>query len=250
MWVPELQSADQIDPASMPTRFPSWWDPEAGRIRELNEIRGAVELYSGAASTDRNDATTIPAFQNQWNWNWSWPQWLQDIIDMIQGFFIGWEQWQIIAVLAMFGMLFLGLILWFLLRSDFGRRLLQRRQLRQKRRRAVTREELPFEFEAETLTVSGLWAEALRARQSQDYRRALMFLYSYLLVELDAHQWIRLSRGKTNRTYRLEIAELPVIRPVFESTMDAFEKVFFGRYGLDKAEVDDLFHRVEKLELK
>jgi hypothetical protein len=78
----------------------------------------------------------------------------------------------------------------------------------------------------------------------------MMFLYSFLLIELDAHQLIRLSRGKTNRDYSRELRGAVAIYPCFAATMEAFERVFFGRYNLENQQIDDLFSQVGRLELK
>ena len=61
-----------------------------------------------------------------------------------------------------------------------------------------------------------------------------MLLFSYLLVEMDQHQLIRLAKGKTNRQYLREIGRRRSLRGLVERTMIAFEAVFFGHHGLDR----------------
>lgn len=92
-------------------------------------------------------------------------------------------------------------------------------------------ESLPFALKA----VQGdLLEEARRCYESGDYGQAIVYLYSYQLVQLDKHQWIRLAKGKTNRQYLRELRLQPGLFRLLEETMVAFEDVFFGRHSLER----------------
>jgi hypothetical protein len=92
-------------------------------------------------------------------------------------------------------------------------------------------ESLPFQVRRPQ---TGLLAEARRRYEQGDYGGAIIYLFSYQLVQLDKHQLIYLAKGKTNRQYLRELAPLPRLFEILEETMIAFEDVFFGKYRLDK----------------
>lgn len=68
-----------------------------------------------------------------------------------------------------------------------------------------------------------------------NYAEAIIYLFSYQLVELDKFSMIRLAKGKTNRQYLRETSQKAPLATALERTMLAFEGVFFGRRTLDRA---------------
>jgi choline dehydrogenase-like flavoprotein len=92
-------------------------------------------------------------------------------------------------------------------------------------------ESLPF-----TVVVGefNLLDEARRLYQAGDYARAVVYLFSYELVELDKRHIIRLAKGKTNRQYLREVGPRRSLRQLLEQTMISFEDAFFGRHALEK----------------
>lgn len=93
-------------------------------------------------------------------------------------------------------------------------------------------ESLPFMADRSR---GNLLGEARRHYQQGNYSEAIIYLFSYQLVELDRFALIRLAKGKTNRQYLRELGKSPPLRPPLELTMTAFEDVFFGRRALDRA---------------
>lgn len=91
-----------------------------------------------------------------------------------------------------------------------------------------------------------LLGETRRQYEAGNYNEAIIYLYSYLLVELDKAQRIRLLRGKTNRQYLWEIRETPPLRELVEQTMIAFEDVFFGDHDLDRGRFETCYHRLDE----
>ncbi len=91
--------------------------------------------------------------------------------------------------------------------------------------------------------------EARAQYQSGNFRLAVIYLFSYLLIHLDKHHQIRLAKGKTNRQYLGELRPQPGIRSIVEQTMYSFEDVFFGDHTLTREEFEacwnqlDQFHR-------
>lgn len=108
-------------------------------------------------------------------------------------------------------------------------------------------ESLPFQLAKPR---GDLLAEARRLYEAGDYRGAIIYLFSYQLVQLDKHQRIQLTRGKTNRQYLREIRKQPQMFRLLETTMVAFEDVFFGHYDLERSRFEtcwrglDEFHQL------
>lgn len=86
-------------------------------------------------------------------------------------------------------------------------------------------EALPFQIRRGDLD---FLSEARRLYEEGKYSEAIVYLFSYQLVDLDRHQVIRLSKGKTNRQYLRELRRQPRLRSIVEQSMVAFEEVFFG----------------------
>lgn len=97
---------------------------------------------------------------------------------------------------------------------------------------------------------SDLLAEARRHYEQGNYREAIIYLFSFELVELDRHGVIRLERGKTNRRYLREAAARPPLARVLEQTMVAFEAVFFGKHDLDRAGFEACWSQVSQFEFQ
>jgi hypothetical protein len=93
-----------------------------------------------------------------------------------------------------------------------------------------------------------LLEEARRQYEAGNYNEAIIYFYSYLLVELDKGQLIRLTRGKTNRQYLREIRRRTSLCELLEMTMIAFEDVFFGHHSLGRDRFESCFHRLDEFE--
>lgn len=84
--------------------------------------------------------------------------------------------------------------------------------------------------------------------QQGNYSEAIIYLFSYQLVQLDKSAVIRLAKGKTNRQYLRETARVAPLRAVLERTMLSFEGVFFGRRPLDRAGFEACWNRLDEFE--
>ena len=99
-----------------------------------------------------------------------------------------------------------------------------------------------------------LLGEARRLYDAQQYGRAILYLFAYELFQLDRHHVIRLARGKTNRQYlreihwRREIGARRSLGEVLQTTMVAFEDVFFGNHTLQRARFEDCWSQVTRFE--
>lgn len=92
-------------------------------------------------------------------------------------------------------------------------------------------EELPFKLVQKD---KDFFSTAEEYYREGDYSTAILYLYSYQLLELDRAQIIHLTRGKTNRQYLRETRRHSAAGPLLEPTMVAFEEVFFGHHKLSR----------------
>lgn len=96
---------------------------------------------------------------------------------------------------------------------------------------------------------SDLLALARHCYEQGEFGRAMIYLYSHLLVRLDQARLIRLARGKTNRQYLREIgggvAGRGSLAAYFERAIDTFESAFFGRRELARDEFESAWRGVD-----
>jgi hypothetical protein len=95
---------------------------------------------------------------------------------------------------------------------------------------------------------SNLLEEARRHYRNGDYGEAIIYLFSYQLLQLDKHQLIRLARGKTNRQYVRELGPRVELGYLLTITMQAFEDVFFGNHSIDRVRFESCWLRLEEFE--
>jgi len=106
-------------------------------------------------------------------------------------------------------------------------------------------EALPFRVRSGPL---GLLDEARRHYELGDFRQAIVYLFSYQLIEMDKQQIIRLAKGKTNRQYLREVRRRPSLQSLVNQTMIAFEDVFFGDHPLDRSRFESCWLRLNEFE--
>ena len=105
--------------------------------------------------------------------------------------------------------------------------------------------DLPFEVEQ---PIAGLKAQADYYRNKQDYRNAMIYLFSYLLVECDTAGCIRLARGKTNHRYVRELKGYPEVQNPFKRVVELFEEAFFGRKEISKERFEAIWNELPVIE--
>jgi len=106
-------------------------------------------------------------------------------------------------------------------------------------------EALPFPVRGGRLDLLG---ETRSHYLQGNYSQAIIYLFSFQLVRLDRQQIIRLGKGKTNRQYLREVGPRWDLRRLLEQTMVAFEDVFFGNRGLDRARFESCWSRLDEFE--
>ncbi|MCU0719229.1 MAG: hypothetical protein MUC83_05970 [Pirellula sp.] len=90
--------------------------------------------------------------------------------------------------------------------------------------------DLPFELDSPDIPLLQL-IEQYRGRG--DYSKAIVYLYSLILIELDAVGLIRLAKGKTNWTYLRELSPRQDEKAFATTIVYWFEHVFFGKQNMD-----------------
>jgi hypothetical protein len=102
-------------------------------------------------------------------------------------------------------------------------------------------EALPFKLRKPT---GNFLDEARRLYEAGDYSEAIIYFFSYQLVELDRHHLIRLAKGKTNRVYLREVRPRPNLHSILGITIVAFEDAFFGRKTLTREQFERCWSRL------
>jgi hypothetical protein len=95
---------------------------------------------------------------------------------------------------------------------------------------------------------SDLLAQARRLYEEGNYGQAVIYLFSYQLMQLDKGQFIRLAKGKTNRQYLREVGSGTRLRQLVEQTMVVFEDVFFGSLSVDRQRFESCWSRVDEFQ--
>lgn len=106
-------------------------------------------------------------------------------------------------------------------------------------------EQLPFQV---PVAQSDLLGEARRCYDAGRYRDAMIYLYSYQLVQLDQHHKIHLSKGKTNRQYLHEVAQHARLRELLAQSVRLFEEAFFGHYELERERFEAAWSHLDEFQ--
>jgi hypothetical protein len=190
-----------------------WYDPSADDLRPLN-VRPASP-------------------PTRWNWNWSIDAWIRTLFQ--------WLVWTVLAVVLL-------LVAWLLYRAGrsadpVSPAVEASSEKAEEERRRIEALSLPVrEKPADFL------AEAARCYRAGDYREAIIYFFGHQLLELDRHQLIRMTKGKTNRQYLGEIGSLAGLQRLLEQTMVAFEDVFFGNHPLDRDRFEACWSQQERFD--
>jgi hypothetical protein len=163
--------------------------------------------------------------------NWNWPGWLGYLFEAF-----GW----MILVTAVV------IVLWALLRAlglaEFSAPAGGTANDELVRGDIDRVEALPFQLQRPQ---SDLLAEARRHCEAGEYEQAMIYLYSYQLVQLDRHHWIRLTKGKTNRQYLRELRSNRELWELMRTSMMTFEDVFFGHHRLERDRFEQHWNRLD-----
>lgn len=178
---------------------------------------------------------------SQWNWDWNF-SWLSALF----------ESFGTLARVMIYGVLFaiLAGLIYFIVRAFLGRDVREddseESEDDESAKAGVDRiEELPVQLAAPK---GDYLAEARRRYEAGDYGGAVIYLFSYELLQLDRHQRIQLTRGKTNRQYLREVRSEPRLQELLARTMIAFEDVFFGHHSLERDRFEACWQEVPEFQ--
>lgn len=161
---------------------------------------------------------------------------------------VGWNTWSLGPLLQVLGLsvllLALGVAAYFISKAFMNQEVEESRAVKVVEVSSdVDRvENLPFTLDRPT---GDFLDEARRLYDAGRYAEAIIYYYSYLLVQLDRRHVIRLAKGKTNRQYLREARRLAPVAGVLEPTMVAFEEVFFGHHPLPRERFEQCWERRE-----
>ncbi len=223
-------SADDVQSALINGNYP-WYDRTNDQLTPVD-----LPATQEAASKDRNNissyvsktkSTTNPGRSRS---TFSWLSILS---------------WFAIALLIT---VIVGLLVWAFFRMENKQQIKRGEQSTTSKRSNEERiKELPFDLEAAN---GDFRQQARNAYEAGDYRTAMMFLFSHVLLMLDKSNLIRLRKGKTNRQYLAELRAYQNLSNYYESVMIPFEDVFFGNYELNKHAFDDCWNNLETFQMQ
>ena len=210
-----------------------WYDATQDTIRKVR-LRPHSEPPS---PQDWQRQEQAPREQTGFDWNWDL-EWLWVVLQ--------WSVWILLAVAAIYA---IWLLIQAYLRGELRRSSGTRDVVSTSSAQADLQrlENLPVPLESDD---ADLLRAAERSYQAGRYSEAIVYLFSYQLIELDRHHLLQLVKGKTNRQYLRELADRQNLRFLIEQTMIAFEDAFFGarELGADRFEACwsevDRFHRL------
>ena len=103
-------------------------------------------------------------------------------------------------------------------------------------------EELPVQLDP---AFKNLLDRVRECYDNGDYNQAIIYLFSYKLIQLDKKHLIRLTRGKTNHQYLREVTGHNQLQDTLRLTVRAFEDVFFGNHHLTKSRFQQCWDNVD-----
>jgi heme exporter protein D len=203
-----------------------WYDPQSDQLRPI-ELPEEPELRQSSNWVWQQN--TNPTSNSSWNWE------------------LFWELFQYFIWLVLAGTFIFIMYLWLSTVAQ-NRFALQRERMDAEeaaQHEADRIEQLPFQVKRPTTDLLG---EARRHYQTGNYHEAIIYLFSYQLVQLDRYQKIQLSKGTTNRQYLHEIRQERSLRELMFQSMNAFEDAFFGHYALNRERFEACWSRLDEFD--
>ena len=211
---------------------PVWFDATDGTVRPIARSN-AINV------DDRHDSIAGPTRKTPPGW---WSNFFKNLGDIIAFLFQGWPVLFFLCLVSLVTLIGYILYRYVLEPQQKSGPLPGRRQSEQEKAKLL---DLPFEVEPSML---GLFAQAERFRAAGDYSKAIVYLFSYALVEMDGARCIHLARGKTNRAYLRELKGRDGLRDFTHQLVQAFEFAFFGKHVLSQEAFERIWSQVPSFE--
>lgn len=210
-----------------------WYDPEKDSLRSIDANRATTSEDAHKSSWDKGVATSTKGSLEFENSSSIWSLLLAGAGELMQA--------MVYLLLACLALALIYVLLRFYLHRDL--------------RNAATAtadeaddaasdpqyqlDNLPFQIQR---PVSDLLTAARQCYEQGMFGQAMVYYFSFQLVELDRHQWIHLTKGKTNRQYLRELRENPGLSSLLFRSMNAFESYFFGHHELQRDDFEDCWN--------
>ena len=225
-WAAVLDPIPAAEEALRDTGQP-WYDVENDQLRPV-QVRAITE------EPDR--AHWKPSSRPRWNLNWRF-SWLGEVIKALA--------WGILFLLI--GLLIYALVQTYLhlapVRSSVAMATPDGEDSISDEQRI---ENLPMKLRAPTEDPLSL---ARQYYDAGDFAEAIVYLFSHRLLQLDKAGLIRLTKGKTNRQYLLELRRVRELEQLLGQTMTVFEDVFFGHHPLERERFEQCWNNNEQFQL-
>ena len=209
------------------TRQP-WYDSDADDLRSFD--------FLTEQSAQRKDWRGVD--RPEWDWNWNWPDmsWVGELFK-----FLAW-----VVLIGLIAVLLYALVKSFM---DFESPLLGTQKSPQSGQDAVTDEQRIENLPLNLAKKKGDFLQMAKEHyDAGNFSEAIIYLFSYRLLQLARAGFIRLTKGKTNRQYLLEIRQSDELRRILGSTIVTFEDVFFGKYPLTQERFEGCWDRNEQFQ--
>lgn len=222
-----------------------WYGPGSRKMKSISQMGYRDKLSVEDASTDRDTAKDhVPWTGNGW-FDWL-NKWFSNLPTGAPAVNNG-PSTMFWAILLTVGALILAILVAVFVRKFVGRGSVRKEAVANIRKRKPKLSDLPFQLEKVELTEDSLWNLVLKHRDKGDYSKAIIFLFSYLLLNLDRKNLLVLKAGKTNRTYLAELNKSFDGRNLFASMMLCFEDAFFGNKSTKQTEIDSFISQCQPL---
>ena len=214
---------------------PVWFDAKTGNITPVAARKNEIDVSDRHSSV----ATPEPRTNSAW-WDSLWGS----LSIVFSWLFEGW-----LTILGVF-LVLLALVAGFLVwrHGSKGGGFFRSREAKDLLAHELEKakiQDLPFEIEQ---TAIGLLGQAAKLRAAGDYSKAIVYLFSHVLVEMDGARCIRLTRGKTNRTYLRELRGREMLKSFTNQLVQAFEFAFFGKHQLSQESFEAIWQQLPVFE--
>jgi hypothetical protein len=209
-----------------------WFDANDGTVRPIRD-RKSVNVDDRHNSIAGNAVTTPPSW---------WLSLKTLLADFFKFLFQSWQILLLIVLVALLAIAGYVILQYGLSFQSYAGKLTNVAKLEREKTKLL---DLPFEVEQ---TMFGLLAQAERYRAAGDYSKAIIYLFSHALVEMDGARCIRLARGKTNRAYLRELRDQESLRGFTNQLILAFEYAFFGKHDLSQEAFERIWRQVPEFD--
>ena len=214
---------------------PVWFDAKTGNITPVAVRKNEIDV------SDRHSSVATPDTRTNSAW---WDSLLGSLSNVFSWLFEGWLT--ILGVFLVLLAIVAGFLLWrYGSNGDGFFRSREAKDLLAHEREKAKIQDLPFEIEQ---TAMGLLGQAAKLRAAGDYSKAIVYLFSHVLVEMDGARCIRLTRGKTNRTYLRELRGREMLKSFTSQLVQAFEFAFFGKHQLSQESFEAIWQQLPVFE--